>query len=1099
MSIRINDVPEAAVGFSLNGKKIMVHDLNAPYNASTYLLDVSTFVTAAQGLPDGDKGDIVVTSGGTIWTLDNHVVTPSKIIQLSPNTLWGNPTGSLGDVREITLGTGLYFNGTVLSLEDNNSVQQINVLQNDSLIGTRSSINFIEGTGIKLTIADDNTNDKIDVTVEADTVEFALTDGDYGDIVVSGTGTALTIDTNAVTTSKINAKAVTYAKIQDVAATRLLGNSTGSAATVQEISLGSTLAFTSTALGVVNNTSTQKIEVSKAGVLIGTRKGINFDFTGITSTFTDDSGNDRVNIALTVPAPKIGVYYNDAFIGSEKAINFIEGPNMTLTVEDDSANERVNVTFESALDGSGGGGGENLQQTLDIGNRSTTAMTLGTATTPASLLDLSVSDLWTSSITSGLSLNNITPVSASHTQQFSPVIYFKTTQWDNFLLSPRAANFKIHHVGNVTGTVSAAQTAVSFLTFESTTSGSLKTPLILQSSGDINTGSGINFTGTRQLGASGMITYSANTGGTTQHRFANPTNPFNAGEALMRLETGGYKNGTYSKSLEIFGDRSIPVANFYTSGLVALGTAAGDNLAQLDMTSKGRGLLIPRLTTAQRDYINKYIATVTITNGGSGYVLAPTIAVTSPTGGMNASIRVSALSGGSVTGLSIDFGGSGYNSSPTPVINNTGTGNGGPGGSGLAFTYTIGTSVIPEGLEIYNTTTHQFEYWNGSIWTAVAPATAVGESLWQLQGGTGPNIYYTAGRVGIGTTTPTSVLDITQAIDGTVGQTQSLSLNNSSPANSSFKLRHSPGIYFNSYQWDDFLSVSRPVDFKIWLRGEVSGTVSASGPAVGTLNFFSSTSGSSLQVLSLFSNGTVTTWSGVSFDKYLTTNSRIISGNPIYYQSDSVTGMQHNFLNQIGNTFSGSVMVVSSGYHTLAETKVFRAQGNFSTDTLVVTSKNTVGVGTSTPNPLASLDVTSIGKPFLPPRMTTNQRDGIEFVLATIPLTSGGSNYTIPPTIGVAASPMGGITAVATSTLGSGGTAGQVIAINVLYAGTGYNSVPTASCTANPSDPNLGIIVDAVLGTPTITTVTIPTGSMIYNTDVNKVQVFNGTTWDDLS
>lgn len=53
-----------------------------------------------------------------------------------------------------------------------------------------------------------------------------------------------------INTSNITNSAVTYAKIQNMSASTLLGNPTGSGAAPSEITLGSTLAFTSTALGV---------------------------------------------------------------------------------------------------------------------------------------------------------------------------------------------------------------------------------------------------------------------------------------------------------------------------------------------------------------------------------------------------------------------------------------------------------------------------------------------------------------------------------------------------------------------------------------------------------------------------------------------------------------------------------------------------------------------------------------------------------------------------------------------------------------------------------------------------------------------------------
>jgi|GEM_PF-2209375 len=82
-----------------------------------------------------------------------------------------------------------------------------------------------------------------------------------GDATLSNSG-VLTIAPNAVTTGKINAAAVTYAKIQNVATLSLLGNPTGSAAAPSEITLGSGLSFSGTTLiatgsgGSVTNVAT---------------------------------------------------------------------------------------------------------------------------------------------------------------------------------------------------------------------------------------------------------------------------------------------------------------------------------------------------------------------------------------------------------------------------------------------------------------------------------------------------------------------------------------------------------------------------------------------------------------------------------------------------------------------------------------------------------------------------------------------------------------------------------------------------------------------------------------------------------------------------
>lgn len=77
-----------------------------------------------------------------------------------------------------------------------------------------------------------------------------VSDGDKGEIVVSGSGATWTIDNGAVTTDKVANDAITYAKMQDVsAASRLLGRgSAGGAGDPEEISLGEYLSASGTTL-----------------------------------------------------------------------------------------------------------------------------------------------------------------------------------------------------------------------------------------------------------------------------------------------------------------------------------------------------------------------------------------------------------------------------------------------------------------------------------------------------------------------------------------------------------------------------------------------------------------------------------------------------------------------------------------------------------------------------------------------------------------------------------------------------------------------------------------------------------------------------------
>ena len=63
--------------------------------------DSITIAAAGSGLSDGDKGDITVSSSGTVWTIDAGVVTFAKMQAVSANVLLGNDASGTA-VEEIT-------------------------------------------------------------------------------------------------------------------------------------------------------------------------------------------------------------------------------------------------------------------------------------------------------------------------------------------------------------------------------------------------------------------------------------------------------------------------------------------------------------------------------------------------------------------------------------------------------------------------------------------------------------------------------------------------------------------------------------------------------------------------------------------------------------------------------------------------------------------------------------------------------------------------------------------------------------------------------------------------------------------------------------
>jgi hypothetical protein len=76
---------------------------------------VAQIGAGAGGVTDGDKGDITVTGGGLIWTIDNGVVTYAKMQNVTDARLLGRSAGSAGSPMEITVGSGLSLSAGTLT------------------------------------------------------------------------------------------------------------------------------------------------------------------------------------------------------------------------------------------------------------------------------------------------------------------------------------------------------------------------------------------------------------------------------------------------------------------------------------------------------------------------------------------------------------------------------------------------------------------------------------------------------------------------------------------------------------------------------------------------------------------------------------------------------------------------------------------------------------------------------------------------------------------------------------------------------------------------------------------------------------------------
>ena len=64
--------------------------------------DVPTPGVGGAGVSDGDKGDVVVSGTGTVWTIDANVVSNAKMADVATATIKGRSTAGTGDPEDLT-------------------------------------------------------------------------------------------------------------------------------------------------------------------------------------------------------------------------------------------------------------------------------------------------------------------------------------------------------------------------------------------------------------------------------------------------------------------------------------------------------------------------------------------------------------------------------------------------------------------------------------------------------------------------------------------------------------------------------------------------------------------------------------------------------------------------------------------------------------------------------------------------------------------------------------------------------------------------------------------------------------------------------------
>lgn len=157
-------------------------------------------------------------------------------------------------------------------------------------------LNLISGSNSTVSLATNRNERRLDVTV-ASTGGGGLSDADYGDVTVSGGGTVMTIDANAVTFSKMqavsadvllgnDASGTAVEEIACTAAGRALIDDANAAAQRTTLGLGTLATQSGTFSGTSSGTNTGDQTITLTGDVTGTGTG------SFTATIANDAVTD---------------------------------------------------------------------------------------------------------------------------------------------------------------------------------------------------------------------------------------------------------------------------------------------------------------------------------------------------------------------------------------------------------------------------------------------------------------------------------------------------------------------------------------------------------------------------------------------------------------------------------------------------------------------------------------------------------------------------------------------------------------------------------------------------------------------------------------
>lgn len=201
------------------------------------------------GVTDGDKGDITVTSAGSIWTVDNDAITAAKIATAAVGTdEVANGTLQNGDMATMPNNT---FKGNASGAPAAPSDLTALQVKNALAITTADLSDFVEAVedkigskviaGANVTVTYNDSTGETTVAASGGGGDPSM-GGDLGgtasnaQLVGNVVGTA-EIAPGAVGTSDVADAAITYAKMQNASANTVIARAAGTSGALAEISI----------------------------------------------------------------------------------------------------------------------------------------------------------------------------------------------------------------------------------------------------------------------------------------------------------------------------------------------------------------------------------------------------------------------------------------------------------------------------------------------------------------------------------------------------------------------------------------------------------------------------------------------------------------------------------------------------------------------------------------------------------------------------------------------------------------------------------------------------------------------------------------------